>query len=303
MKKFIIRVILFLLLVAVCDYAAGCFGEYAFNHARSGVNKKDREIRDTAEPDIVIFGSSRAEHHYVPSIIADSLQLDTYNMGVDGSGVLLMYPYLSQLLTRHTPSLIIYDILPNYDMYDDNHEQYLKQVLLLEGLPAADSIIAEIDPTISIKLQSRTYHYNSQYPSLMLGMSSSEDNYSQGYVPLWGNLAEDNTPTFLSGKPYSQLKLKALDSLISLCKRNNIRLIFTISPFYGEFSPVDLKFIAELCDSNNLEFINFSRHPEFIAHPELFADSYHLNNDGAELFTKMIVDSINTVYNRPEGIF
>ncbi|MDE6394442.1 MAG: hypothetical protein K2K77_03780, partial [Duncaniella sp.] len=218
MKKFITRVILFLLIIAACDYAVGRFGEYAFDNSRGGINHKDKEIRDTAVPDIVIFGSSRAEHHYVPAIIAESLKADAYNMGVDGSGILLMYPYLSQLLTRHTPSMIIYDILPGYDLHDDNPEQYLKHILPLRGLPAADSIMTEIDPAISIKMLPRTYPYNSQYPSLLQGMLSSDDSYSQGYIPLWGRLADDNPQTVLTGKPYSRLKLRMLDNLIYLCK-------------------------------------------------------------------------------------
>lgn len=300
MKKFITRVILFLLLVAACDYAAGCLGEYAFNHSRGGINHKDKAIRDTAVPDIVIFGSSRAEHHYVPGIIADSLKADTYNMGVDGSGILLMYPYLSQLLTRHTPSLVIYDILPSYDLYDDNFEQYLKPILPLRGLPAADSIMQAIDPAISVRLLSHTYPYNSQYPSLLQGMLSSADSYSQGYVPLSGRLPDENARTILTGKPYSPLKLQLLYNLVTLCQRNDIRLIVAISPFYGEFSPVDVKYIAGLCGKYGLEFLDFSRHPEFITHPELFADTYHLNSEGAELFTSILADSITSASgNRP----
>ena len=60
MKKFITRIVLFILLIAACDYAIGRGGEYAFNSSKSGINRKLKEIRDTSVPDIVIFGSSRA---------------------------------------------------------------------------------------------------------------------------------------------------------------------------------------------------------------------------------------------------
>ena len=292
MKKFITRVVLFILLIAACDYAIGRGGKYAFNSSKSGINRKLKEIRDTSVPDIVIFGSSRAEHHYVTDILAESTGSGTYNMGIDGNGILLMYPYLSQLLTRHTPEVVIYDILPSYDLYDDNHEQYLKYLTSLHGLPEADSIMYEIAPLQRFKLYSHIYPFNSQYPSLVKGALSSFDSYSHGYIPISGRLPEENPRTILSGSPYSRLKLNILNRFISLCDKNDIRLIMTVSPFYGEFCPDDIEYISALCERNGIQFMDFSRHPDFISSPELFADTYHLNSEGAELFTRILADSI-----------
>lgn len=300
MKKFIVRVVLFLLLVALCDYALGRFADHSVRSAGTGMSHKLHETISASSPDVAVLGSSRGFRHYNPVIIGDSLGMPAYNMGMDGNGILLMYPYLANLTRRHLPEIVIYDILPDFDLYDDNAENYLEYLRYLNGCEAADSIMKEIDPTIPIKRLSHTYTYNSHFPSILKCLLSGNETYILGYEPLNGTLPSDARPTRITSRPYSELKTRSLDGMARLCRDNGIRLVVVISPLYGSFDERDIKYIDGFCDRNGAEFINFSRHPMFVNHPELFADTYHLNVKGAEAFSTIIADSISRRANSLE---
>lgn len=300
MKKFLIRVVLFLLLVAVCDYAVGRFAEHSVRSAGSGMSHKLHDIISSSAPDVVVLGSSRGFRHYNPTVIGDSLGMPAYNMSIDGNGILLMYPYLDNLTQRHMPKVVIYDILPDFDLYDDNAENYLEYLRYLKGCEAADSVMQEIDPKTPIKRLSHTYTYNSHFPSILKCLFSDKDTYVQGFEPMTGTLASDTEPTRFTSRPYSELKLRSLDRMARLCRNLGIRLIVTISPFYGTFDENDIEYIKEYCNHNDAIFIDFSQHPQFEGHAELFTDTYHLNDKGAQIFSTLIADSIRSSLNLPQ---
>lgn len=300
MKKFLVRVVLFLLLVAVCDYAVGRFAEHSVRSAGSGMIHKLHYIINTSASDVVVLGSSRGFRHYDPAIIGDSLSMTAYNIGMDGKGILHMYPYLANLTQRHQPKVVIYDIFPNFDLYDDNAENYMEYLRYLKGCEAADSVMQEIDPKAPYKMLSHIYTYNSHFPSILKCLLSDKDTYVQGFQPMTGTLASDTEPTHFTSRPYSELKLRSLDRMAWLCRDLGIRLIVTISPFYGTFDENDIDYIKEYCNHNDAIFIDFSQHPQFEGHTELFTDTYHLNDKGAQIFSTLIADSIRSCLNLPQ---
>ena len=48
---------------------------------------------ELTKADLLVFGSSRANHHYVPEVFEDSLKLTFYNTGKDGSGIFITLHY------------------------------------------------------------------------------------------------------------------------------------------------------------------------------------------------------------------
>lgn len=66
MKKFLLKIGLFLLALLVVDRAFGMVFSYMMNNARGGYIGHHRYVTDKLNEDVLIFGSSRAIHHYNP---------------------------------------------------------------------------------------------------------------------------------------------------------------------------------------------------------------------------------------------
>lgn len=71
------------------------------------IYKTDNFISDEVDANILIFGSSRAAHHYVPSILSDSLDMSCYNCGMDGNGIIYGYGKLKTITARYYPKIVI----------------------------------------------------------------------------------------------------------------------------------------------------------------------------------------------------
>ena len=126
MRKFIIRLLAFLLLMFVVDRGVGLGMKYMQEHAKGGYVGHHNKIINHSDEDILIFGSSRAIHHYNPQIIKDSLAMSCYNCGQDGNGIILFYGWWQLMKERHTPKLVIYDINPGFDLLlGESNQKYL----------------------------------------------------------------------------------------------------------------------------------------------------------------------------------
>lgn len=53
-----------------------------------------------------------------------------------------------------------------------------------------------------------------------------------------------------------------------------------------------LKLIKEICQKNNIPFLDFSNNPKYVHNDSLFKDGSHLNEKGANEFTKDLIAEI-----------
>lgn len=73
MKKFVSKVIWFLIGLVVLDVLVGLGARYLVGHAKGGDTGLNNYICHEMKDECIVFGSSRGMHHYDPNIIADSL--------------------------------------------------------------------------------------------------------------------------------------------------------------------------------------------------------------------------------------
>ena len=123
MKRFLLKVVLFFIMLAAVDAAIGFALRHMEQNAKGGFTFRDNFICDQMETDILISGSSRCIRHYNPQIIMDSLGLSCYNSGQMGNGIILNYGRLRMISERKKPSIVIYDLHPPFDLLrgEDNH--------------------------------------------------------------------------------------------------------------------------------------------------------------------------------------
>lgn len=244
----------------------------------------------TAE--ILILGSSRANHSFDCRILEDSLGMSCYNAGRDGQNMAYDAMVFFSYLERHLPKLVILDITGA--MMDDSWFDNLKEMNCYFGLSKPlDRIINENSNwTDKIKLKSNLYRYNNTWQWLLNAHIAGNQSERNGFRPMPVNARTSFKASF---REKENIKIDKrcfyyLEAIRKTCKENNIQLILTYSPSLIIVKKNGLEdWINVYANNNQLAFYDFGRDSVFYEDPELFYDMTHLNAIGATLFTKKFV--------------
>lgn len=294
MRKFLLYTFLFWVGVVVSDVLFGVSFDKLNAIAKGGgaTNKMNALcMRDTH--DILIMGSSRAHHHYIPSEIEDSLKMECYNAGFDGMGVILHYGILKLILKRYHPKLIIYDVEPTYDIYSNDNVRYLSlQKPYFRDEQIAD-IFKNVSPIEYYKVYSGFYRYNSTCLPVFMGALHGEDyEPEKGFIPLQGELQDSNLVKYAPHSEIDRTKMYYLTCFIHDAKEAGVPLILIASPHYGSGEIREFEEVRDICKDNNVPFLNYYSDSFYMSHSKLFNDPSHLNRQGAEFFTRQIASFI-----------
>lgn len=161
--KFIIVIISVFITFLLFDFYIG----YFLNSMLSKLNKSSYEIGRTqyslydVNSPVVIVGSSRAAHHYIPQIISDSLGCDVYNIGRDGCFFLYNNAVINELIARYTPRVIIRECSVNSLNFSDDDKisnlyPYYNRLSYVTSVTNNYSDVKE-----RLKLKINSYRYNS----------------------------------------------------------------------------------------------------------------------------------------------
>ncbi len=291
--KYILIFFGFILLV---DIVAGLFYRYKFDSiSYSFYGNINNSLKSNSE--VLILGSSRALHHYKPTVVTDSLKLTCYNSGTGGYGLFLNYAVLSERIeTKKSPKVVILDLAPNTMIIGQN--SYSKLDKLLPYYKKSESfkeIILLNDEFSKLKLVSNLYIYNSTlYDFIKNDLGESETG--NGYSPINQQLdAEKLTPFFLESNDYfDENKMAILQKIITLCQKNNIKLFGVVSPTYIKFDKENriIDKIDSIFNESNTDFFDYSNFSNIYGKPKYFKDQLHMNNLGAEIFSKELMHKI-----------
>ena len=308
MKQFLYKTCLFFALIVGFDVVFGFAMGYINDHIDIGGVGRDNYICNNVTDDIIIFGSSRAEHHYNAQMITDSVGASCYNCGEGGCGIILAYGRLLMLLERYTPKTIIYEVTPNYDFLDVGMADYQKYLYRLKqhyNRPGISDIFYDIDHKEKYKMMSGMYRYNSSWINnvVVFFLGKSTDTGVRGYRPFYG----DMDPMKILGNDYilydskegyayDSLKLQYVDKFLE--KTKDMDVVFVVSPvWYGQDSKV-LEPMKKICKKWNTRLIDYTNDPKYVHNNQYFKDGTHLNSYGADEFTKDLINEL-----RKEGFF
>ena len=107
-------------------------------------------------------------------------------------------------------------------------------------------------------------------------------------------------PILTAGEVYpihvvDTLKINYFKSFLNSAKAAGVSVFVFVSPVYVKFSGASpYKLAAEICRQQNVPFIDFSQSDFFLAHREYFKDQWHLNKEGAEIYTSMVASVIKS---------
>ena len=300
MKQFLLRVCLFMTIILIVDVLSGFLFSYLRIHAKGGSTANCEYIANGSSEEVIILGSSRATHHYIPAIISDSLGLSCYNCGEEGNGIVLAYGRYKMITSRYCPKLIIYEVSPEYDCLEAEtnikYLEYLKPYYKKEPIKA---IVNDFGGEyISLKMFSNMYQNSSRLLPNVFDNIVFRDNMD-GYSPLYGKISFLPKPIEKIDMSIDSKKLGYLESLIRDANDKNISICFVVSPQYciEEFDEEKYDPIIQLCNAYNLPFLNYSSISGLSDNSSYFQDILHMNNDGAIVYTKLFVNMIKDYVN------
>lgn len=298
----IFKVLVLLVLLFIVDRSVGAVFEKLKNIGleRTPNASRTEYTLKKVDAEVLIMGSSRANHHYVTSILSDSLNKTVFNCGLDGQGFDYSVAMIYAVLKRYTPETIIIDINPrmldnssSFGNMSELYPYYSKDELFKE-------MIIHEDPNNRYKMLSQMYKYNSRIISLARRMFLADHNQDDGYHPLPNNgyiFSNLNNVEYISNNEIDDYKEELLLYCIESCKEKNINLILSVSPRYQESNiHQDSSYIhlKKLLEENNTPLIYMGDNT-VINDSTLYKDAAHLNHNGAVAFTKAFVGRLKEV--------
>lgn len=296
MKKFGIKLILFLSIAFILDRIIGFSLAQLQQHAVGGETARSNYINDRMVANIVFLGSSRCQYHYDPKIFEQILGFSAYNAGTSGNGIILMYPRFKLITNRYSPKVIIYELTEEYDLLIGDNEKYLRWLRPFYDRKGIDSIFTDVDPITNLKMHSKLFQYNS-FPFLFFSdFLNPKSSNIKGFSPLIGELSYNPEYISKTNVQYDSLKLRYLTQLIHDCEKKSIKLFFSISPRYNANNIGNYKPIIDIAQKREVPILNFETDTSFIHRKELFFDKMHLNALGAKIYSEKVAIEIKKLY-------
>ncbi len=297
-KKITLNILLVCLMVFVLDFAIGKTLKYFYFKEKAGLHFRTTYSMEKTNAEILVFGSSRANHHYIPEIFEDSLKATFYNTGRDGNGIFYQTALLKSILKRYTPKFIILDYAGGFGRLD--RKVYDNLSSLLPYYYSHKEIRKEIElrsPFERIKLVSKIYPFNSQILTIGIGnmdINEKRKPDNKGYVPLVSERAVTmEVYSSIKEDPIDSNKVKSFSEFVIVAKKSGAKVYIIYSPLFQQLSNYnEIAICNEICLKEGVPFFDFSRDRFYLNRGDLFYDGVHLNNDGATILSKMVAHRI-----------
>jgi hypothetical protein len=303
----VIKTVVFIFIVLITDKGLGLNLRKLYFNQTAGQNSSLNYVFSKCNADILIFGNSRAQHHYDSRIISSALKMSCFNAGQDGGhSILLPYALIKVLTERYSPKIIILEFFTDEIVhYEGDYDRLSILLPYYKEYPEIRTLIKLRSPYEGLKLMSSIYPFNSNIINIIRFNTNTHSAHKQdfeGYIPLTGVMSNDML------KPATEIiipsvvdtnMVNSLENIMRLCSRKNINLFIITSPVFHtinekQSSPSSISELTlEIIHRNQANYLDFSFDSTFTGHIEWFRDKWHLNDEGAKIFSNMLIDSIS----------
>lgn len=248
--------------------------------------------------DIICFGSSHMYNGLNPIQMYEEKGIASYIVARGGQAPWQSYYYIKEACKKQNPKILICDTfmfgcVQSDDDYDDS--QTVRN--MLDCPFSLNKIFTVLDSAAESKLDiilNFPYRHDEEFNGFSLNKLYGEKNYSMGYqyradiVP--GNKG-DEVEDVIEIKAISNKNEKYLRKIINYCKRNNIELILTNTPWSCVTKETEMyyNYIAMIAEENGFPFIDGCKLYKEIGidyDVDCCAADGHLNDDGVTKYTK-----------------
>lgn len=301
LPSLLFKTLVFLFIFFLLDFAIGSILTRLYSKQKPGEIYRITYSLDSTKQDILIFGSSTANHHYIPEIFKKRMNLSCYNTGKDNQMILYNYAILKGVLERYSPKIVILDFNRGEFKADEQSYDRLSSLIpYYKSHPEIRKIIDLRSPYEKYKMFSQIYPYNSLIFTMTMGAIEShkerkEIDEQNGYIPLYdscyANLIEDTTYETAN---FDSFKIHVFESFVKDCKKSNVKLYIVISPLLIQtlYADPSVNKAKEIAKKYHIPVYDFTNSPLFINKFLFAGNGTHLNDQGARFFTNHVIDSI-----------
>jgi hypothetical protein len=267
-------------------------------------------ISGTGKFDYLFIGSSRTYYHVHPKIIDSSLNVNSFNAGLDGARLTEINMVLKCYLAVHQkPAYIVADISTN--SFDINRAPIFnpniyypflnspivyktisryKRAGLLRALPFLR--VAEWDEYLKAGAFKGS-----------IGKSPIIPRNFKGYLESGNDTIKFPFKRFYqtSDFPVRPEGIMLLEEIIKLCSDNGVKLVLTYAPvYYQDSSVINPGFFTTLrsiSEKYQIPFLDY-RELQLNKNHLVFRDEHHLNTSGAEMYSRILADDLRNLDRR-----
>jgi len=310
MKKRLIYTALFSIITALV-LASVSFN--IINWGLAHVNKDDQGNINYAfsgkeRYNVGFIGSSRVYYQINPSIFDSITHLTSYNAGIDGLKMPEMEIIAKKYIASHkgadylvlsideftlTGGNSVWDF-PRYFPYVSDTSiyklsKYQGEIALAKYLPAA-ALTYYNDPMKSLGIQGFIKPVKKFTTTKLKGSASVKANNQK------------INPAIKVEYSYNESCINILNRLCSYCQNQNINIVIIVPPILRNKNTIDIyktgysQKINDIANRYNIPIIDCS-HNAICYKPEMFCDVLHLNDKGADIYTKTVA----TEFMKREG--
>nr|WP_321234169.1 hypothetical protein [uncultured Psychroserpens sp.] len=306
MKKFLINILFFGFILMVVFFVTDKVITHGLRQSNMVIYEKLTKLSNgVINADLIINGNSKSYVQLSPKIVDSVLDLNSYNLGLDGNDFVIQnMQYNLYEKTNRPPKIIIQTVdfgtlrkaegeLYNYIRFGPylNNSEVRKTTKQYEGFSLIDYNLP-------------LFKYSGQPLEVLDGLASSfnihiaPSSLEKGYIQK--NLAWDGSfDKFIAenkngiNSTIDKSTCTIFESYIKKCKQNNIKLFLVYTPVYYEFIPYDLDrqllfdYLNDVSKKYDVPFLDYSE-DELTFKKHYFFNSQHLNREGSELFTKKL---------------
>ena len=291
MKRFAKKIVVLVILVFVLDISLGYVLENFYFNQSKGKLFRISNVLENVNSEVLIFGSSRAVHHYNPAIIERELGFSTFNAGLDGQSIIYHKIVFDAIISRYKPKLIVLELYEDMDFSFSNNQYDRLSVLLpyINKYPEIKLNVQKRSYFEKIKMLSKTYPYNSLILRMIEGNFNftNSDKSSNGFIANEGYWINPIKKVHDLQSDYDEKKVKYFYDFVKKCRENKIPLFVVISPIFQNCADC-FSFSKEICDIAGVKLHNFSSEIIFLNDKNNFEDPLHLNFNGAQIYSEFI---------------
>lgn len=258
---------------------------------------------------LLLVGSSRMLVHGNPQVMDSITGLNSYNYGLNAGSIRTWYNMMNNAI-RHCKQAKAAVLNIDYKMFDTDSDPY-KAAYYYPFENTGSFVTNDSGTTAFIHrvhfLDISLYDDYAKYAAIdgllrpgraIAGTYKGFNPHTEfgGYEPVPAGALKNNSIVC------SENGFGLLDSCISLCRRNNVQLVFTLAPYFKEEHPAKyypdfdkiINRVKAVAAAENVPFFDFTG-MEIAAQKELFYNVNHLNSKGAFIYSCALADSLKKV--------
>jgi hypothetical protein len=321
MRKFILKVAIFLAVFAILDnaiyhvcrvlQAGGSFRTGSLNLVYSG----------DADVDVAFFGSSRMMLHVNPRVIEQATKCSAYNFGVDGTNFEQHRFTIDEYLLHNRPPKVVV-VEADLQSLDERPLDFIKKMFrpyiyasrhTFRLLAKPDGFFQDYLPQRILRTMFRSFPYRNAIPDLLRGYLRPDPLETDGYVIIKGAHLKKGSRSF---DPADRKRLwflispareRAFDKLASDLAHRGITLVLLMTPRYKIFDSIDegdytkvVDVFARIAgDHDNVYFLNMGADALFTRKRDIYWNAEHLNKMGADRLSREIGPALAGILSPP----